>query len=205
MNTTGKTISVIGGGLVAIGLLYTGISFLLPPILPAPSSPSQTVSTIRHHHIDKTHRVSSKTTSSVTTGPNGMTTLIYNPAIKQTALKLAKGLGIHLLLPSQAYPGTTLVESYVDDSVLNLEFNDMIAMESKNPIMSSYQPGASVNVTLANGVPAEWLLIYGVGGGAYRLLFEKDGTYVRLQLFHGYIPAGLQNAEEIADQFMPVS
>ncbi|WP_053960056.1 hypothetical protein [Sulfobacillus thermosulfidooxidans] len=205
MNTTARTISVIGGGLLAIGLLYTGISFILPPILPAPSSPSQTVSTIRHHHIDKSHRVLSKTVPRVRTGPNGLTTLSYNPTVKQTALTLAKDLDIHLLLPSQAYPGTTLVESYIDHSVLNLEFNDMVAMESKNPMVSSYQPGASVNVTLANGVPAQWLLIYGVGGGAYRLLFEEDGTYVRLQLFHGYIPAGLQNAEQIADQFAPVS
>lgn len=118
---------------------------------------------------------------------------------------MAKTLGIHLLLPKRAYPNTALDESYVNNGILNLEFNNMVAMESKRPIPSSYKPHTSGSVALGNGVSAQWLLVYGVGGGAYRLLFEEDGTYVRLQLFSSYIPAQMSNMAQIAAQFAPVS
>ena len=80
---------------------------------------------------------------------------------EQPAVSMAKTLGIHLLLPKRAYPNTALDESYVNNGILNLEFNNMVAMESKRPIPSSYKPHTSGSVALGNGVSAQWLLVYG--------------------------------------------
>lgn len=198
----------IGGGLAGAVLLYGGVSLILPPVVPkAAAGQADTVSTVRSRGSHRLRRENSpKSVPAIApVGADGLVKMAYAGSVWQNALARAKTLGIHMLLPTSAYPHTVLEESYIEGSVLDLEFSDMLAVESNTPISPTYKPASSVNVSLADGVPAQWLLIYGLGGPAYRLDFQQDGTYVRLQLFHSYIPASAAANEAIASEFSPVS
>ncbi|MCL4495283.1 MAG: hypothetical protein M1294_10780 [Firmicutes bacterium] len=206
MNKMVKAVALIGSGALAAGILYLGVSLLLPPVLPTSVAASESTAAARNTRVAKKSRENpAQSTSQPKPGPNGLVKIQYNPVAKNNALALARTLHMTLLLPTHAYPKVALNESYASHGMLNLEFNDMVVIESKNPITPSYKPASSLGVTLSNGIPAQWLLLYGVGAGGYRLQFQQDGTYVRLQLFGAYIPAGLKNAEQIAAQFSAVS
>ncbi len=206
MMKTVKTLTLVVVGIVAVGLFYLGVSVILPPVLPTSAASGESSAAISSHVGKKPQqRTAVRHATQKKVSPNTLVKMQYNPLARSHALALAKTLHMTLLLPTHAYRHVALNESYTSGSVLNLEFNDMIAIESKHPILPSYKPAHSVQVQLPNGISAQWLTIYGVGGGGHRLQFQQDGTYVRLQLFGAYIPAGLANAERIAAQFSPVS
>ncbi|AUW95148.1 hypothetical protein [Sulfobacillus sp. hq2] len=203
-----KGIGAVVGGLAAVVVFYRGVSLLLPPVIPVTHPvQSQAIATVRAHHARHVHRQSVLPSSpgSAPVGPNGLAKMAYSGSVWTNALARARSLHLHLLLPTHAYPDTALEESYVDGPDLDLEFNNMLAIESNTPIDPAYQPASVANVMLADGVAAQWMLIYGVGGPAYRLDFQQDGTYVRLQLFRIYIPASAGSNELIASQFAPMS
>jgi hypothetical protein len=203
-----KTLALIILGAVGVGILYSGVSLILPPVLPSSVALGESTQAAKNHHVvsrKSQGRTEGRHVSKPKVSANSLVSIHYSALVKSNALSLAKSLHMTLLLPTRAYPQVALNESYDNNSVLNLEFNDMIVMESKNPILPAYKPANSVQVQLPNGISAQWLSIYGVGGGGNRLQFQQNGTYVRIQLFEAYIPAGLTNAEQIAAQFAPVS
>ncbi len=196
-----KNALVVSGGVAGALVLYGGVSLLLPPVIPqaAPDS-AGTISTVRAHKVSKTHRVTPQAPAPAA-GTGDLVSMQYSGTVYQNALARAKKLGFTLLLPTSAYSGTTLEESYVHGDDLDLEFSNMLAVESAAPVTSTFQPDQTTNVSLPDGVSAQWLLIYGVGGPANRLIFQQSGTYVRLQLFRAYVPATASAFETIGGEF----
>lgn len=192
-----------GIGILGALAIYEVATIILPPVLPAVRT-AQVIANPRIRPQRKNIKVSSSSSPTPQAGPDGLAEVSYTMQQRQAIATSANTLGFRALLPKWAYPGTTLLESYVEGQDLDLEFSNMMAVEAKTPIASDYPAGSSVNVTLSNGVPAQWLLVYGVGGPGYRLLFEEGGTYVRLEMFSAYVPSALANVKTIAAQFSPL-
>lgn len=190
-------------GLVGIAVFYEVLSHLLPPVLPSAHAASHVISSPRVKPRAKNRKVQ-KVVSSPVVLPGGLAPVSYLPVQEQNILSLAKSLQLSPLLPKLAFPGTALEESYASGQELDLEFNNMLAVESKTPIDSYYRPAASTALVLSNGVPADWLLVYGIGGPMHRLMFQEDGIYVRLELFNAYVPATMAATEKIAAEFLPL-
>lgn len=184
-------------------MFYEVVSHLLPPVLPSAASAAHVISSPRVKSRAKNHKVQ-KAVSPPTVFPGGLAPVSYLPVQEQNILALAKPRQLNPLLPKLSFPGTALEESYASGPELDLEFNNMVAVESKSPIGSYYRPAASTALTLPDGMPADWLLVYGVGGPMYRLMFQEDGIYVRLELFGAYVPSTMADAAKIAAQFVPL-
>jgi hypothetical protein len=150
------------------------------------------------------HRVvgPSVTTVATVAGPYGFQPVSYTTFQGQLA-QAGRSLKMTVLVPSDAYPGTQVEETYISSgSVLNIIYSNMVVMESPDPILPYYKPMSSESAVLANGIPATWDWIPGGGGGPnHRLLFEEDGTYVRLQLYNPPLTNTLTSAEHVADEF----
>ncbi len=190
-------------GLLGAAVFYEVLSHLLPPVLPSAHAATHVISSPRVKPRGKDHKTQ-KAVSSPVVLSGGLAPVSYLPVQQKNILSLAKSLQFTPLLPKLAFPGTTLEESYVSGQELDLEFNNMLAVESKAPIGSHYRPAGSTATVLSNGVSANWLLVYGVGGPMHRLMFQEDGIYVRLELFNAYVPATMADTERIAAEFLPL-
>lgn len=181
-------------GIGMLGLIFTGISSLLPSAAPQPAPAVASVQS------------TSPTQSAAVTKPQpeamagGLTPINYT-LFTSTLTQLAHQLHMVALLPKTGYAGTLLGDTYIDNGILNMEYNNMIIMESPSPIESTYQPSSVTPVGLANGVAAQWDFIPGGGGPSYRLLFEEEGTYIRLQLYSPQVNNSLSSTETIANTF----
>lgn len=192
------------GGLGILGIAaaifgFMGVSKLLPSPHPLPG-PTPVVAVVKAHRAPTRH----STQSSAIPAPNAMEPINYNLFM---SILVSAGHSLHMtvLVPQSSYTGTTLEEAYADDDILNLQYNNMIVMESPDPIASTYRPTGETAVTLGNGATAEWEFIPGGGGPTHRLEFEVSGTYIRLQLYHPQVNNSLSSTEEVANTFSSVN
>lgn len=195
-----KSSAAIVGGLIASSALFIGLALLLPPVVPAASQ-------VTASPTPKTDRQASPAASSTAapqpTKPYGFLPISYG--LFQSRLdQEARSLRMNLVLPRASYANTVLEDTYTYNSVLYLHYNNMVVMESSRPIPSSYSPFSTVAVTLTNGIGAAWEWIPGIGGPQHRLMFQDDGTYVRLQLYAPTISGTLASAEHVAAAFVPM-
>lgn len=189
------------GGLAILAGIYGFVNFLLPPVVPAPAP------AVASPPLEKARQATPAASSSPTVksqGPFGFEPIQY--ALLQTVIvNQAHALHISLIAPKSSYPGTTLEESYVSHSILNIQYNNMIVMESARPIVSIYKPISTVAIRLNNGIVGQWEWIPGGGGPPYRLLFQQNGTYVRIQLYSPQVNNSLTSTEHVAEQFGPLA
>ncbi|PSR23354.1 MAG: hypothetical protein C7B45_03300 [Sulfobacillus acidophilus] len=184
------------GGLAAAVGVGIGVWHILPSTVPQfPAQPAPAVAV---------HRTVGPTVKTVATvsGPYGFQPVSYTSFQGQLS-QAERRLKMTVIVPSDAYPGTQVEETYISSgSVLNIIYSNMVVMESPDPILPYYKPMSSVAGELANGTPTTWDWIPGSGGGPnHRLLFEEDGTYVRLQLYDPPLTNTLASAEHVADEF----
>ncbi|MCY0879715.1 MAG: hypothetical protein OWU84_12345 [Firmicutes bacterium] len=195
--------SLLFFGTVGLSLLLGLTVWLMPPIIPAPD----TVSASPLPHASR-HAAQARAVSPVgaTTAPVSSSTFLpvdYEPFLGSLRSE-ARALGITLVLPQSSYAGTALEENYVSGQVLVLVFNNMLVMESKEPMVSYYLPASTLSVSLAAGGTGTWEWIPGEGGPPYRLNFALDGTYVQIRLFSPPLADTVATAVRIANAFTPV-
>lgn len=188
----------IGLGLGAIAVvagIFLLMFQLLPPIVPAhgvvvasraPERRRRATTTLHQH-----------TAKPGTAGFESVNYSFLGAHLDQESHKLH----ITVYVPIKAFPNTVLQESYVSGTTLTLQYNNMIIMESPDPIASYYRPDSTQSTLLESGVSAEWEWIPGEGGPAHRLLFEMGSTYIRLQLSSPQVQDTMANAIHVADEF----
>lgn len=187
------------GALGALGVIGLWASPRTTPPAPAPKTVSRS-----NRPAPRTSAPTQVTTSPrpAPAGPFGFRPISYAPWASALTRE-AHASKITLLAPKDGPVGTSLAETYRGPgSIITIWYNDMVIMESPKPMTPYYQPVSSAAFT-DNGVSAVWDLVASEGGPPYRLLFAKDGTYVRLELLP-QLPDTVKEATEIASLFTPL-
>ncbi len=190
-------IALIGGSL-GVAALFTALAMMLPPVVPASSIANAASAPAPAHP----HPAPAAATAPVVkpSGPYGFEPIQYG-VFQSQLTREAHALHLTLVAPQSSYPNTSLLDSYIEGPLLMLHYNNMLVIESSQPIPSTYRPLSSTAVTLSNGITADWVWSPGGGGPQYRLQFQEQQTYVRLQLYSPQVPGTLSAAEHVAEQF----
>ncbi len=184
------------GALGALGIIGLWASPRTTPPAPAPKTASRSDRTASGASSPAPVTPSPQPTPA---GPFGFRPISYAPWTRELTRE-ARASKITLLAPKDGPVGSSVAEAYRGPgSIITIWYNDMIVMESPKPMTPYYQPVSSTALT-DNGVSGVWDLVAGEGGPPYRLLFYKDGTYVRLELLP-QLPDTVKEATEIASLF----
>ncbi|MCY0881831.1 MAG: hypothetical protein OWS74_07530 [Firmicutes bacterium] len=189
----------ISGSLTLIAVL--GFYLALPPVVPpAHSHPFQAA--LASESKTAAHKKIHKTPSTSTTSPSG--TVVYTPAQLEHIASMAQKMELSVYLPHSGI-ASTLQLAYSQNGLLNLQYNNMLIIESNNPVPLPYAPTSTRTVQLSGGIQAQWLFTPPVGGPQYRLDFQKGSTYFRIQLFPLYTSGNCAHTEKVANALTPLT
>lgn len=190
---------LLGLGISATVMFMIGVERLLPAVVPPPVA----VVALHKHPVRKSlPHESSPTVTSPKPNSAGLVPISYGLSLTQI-LKRGKVLGLRVWLARSGVPPATFQESYREGPQLDLLYSNMIVIESKHVLQSTYRPASAIGAILSNGVQAEWEWIPGVGGPSHRLLFKLGSTYIRLELEPTPSKNALHTAVSIASGFSP--